>query len=296
MKNSNTTVYYVVGGDQQHYKNMLASMTSLTDVGFSGEFLIWEIGETLSSDEIQSKYQISNKITVHHKPNEIDFEKPGKKGYLFWKQKYKAALEIETEFGAYVDTDTLFINNTLPLIVKDLNGKVGASPHFWVPTLRHFEAMAVPAGNKAAFQEVKERIGLNEKHFLLTGGCFVFETTEDNKEIFREVLEIYDDVYSSDDEYIQGLTDEVFFSHVVQNKDKAILLSGAINHCFMGDEHMPLIFQDGNFWGKNSYEKQFSKVMLLHCDTSRRDPSEKYSGVIKEQINIILSKYSKILK
>lgn len=296
MTNSNITVYYVVGGDDQHYKNMLASINSLVDLGYSGKFLIWEIGEKLDQEQIQKKYDITNEIRVCHRPNEIDFSKPGKKGYLFWRQKYKAALEIETECAAYVDTDTLFVNNSLPSIAQALKGKIAATTHFWVPTIKHFEVMAVPKQNLEAFLKVKEDLGLNDKHYLLTGGCFIFETTEDNNEIFKKVLKIYDQVYTSDDEYMQGITDEIFFSHVVQSENKAVLVSGAINHCFMGDANMPLVFEEGNFWGKNSYEKEFAKVMLLHCDTSRRDPSAEYSGRIKDEINKILKKYSHILK
>ena len=36
--------------------------------------------------------------------------------------------------------------------------------------------------------------------------------------------------------------------------------------------------------------------MWLHCDTSRRDPSEQYTGEVKENIQKILSKYEHILK
>jgi len=154
----------------------------------------------------------------------------------------------------------------------------------------------VPPANMEAFQKMKKKVGLNDKHFILAGGCYFFKTSKENKKIFEEVLEIYDDVYSSDDEYIQGITDEVFFSHVVQTHGKELLLSGAINHCFMGNDKMPLIWKDNNLYGGNPYEKQFSKIMLLHCDTSRRDPSERYDGEIKEYIQKILNRYKHILK
>ena len=296
MKSSNLTIYYIVGGHEQHYKNMFANMVSAAELGFKGKFLIWEIGEELDAAQIKEKYQIENDIRVLHRANEIDFSKPGKKGYLFWKQKYKAPFEIDTEYAMYVDTDTLFVNNTIDSILEDLGDKIAATTHFWVPTIKHFELMAVPSANTEAFQKMKEKVGLNDEHFILAGGCYFFKMSEENKKIFEEVLEIYDDVYSSHDDYIQGITDEVFFSHVVQTHGKELLLSGATNHCFMGNDKMPLVWQDDNLYGGNPYEKQFSKIMLLHCDTSRRDPSENYAGEIKENIQKILSKYEHILK
>jgi hypothetical protein len=97
----------------------------------------------------------------------------------------------------------------------------------------------------------------------------------------QKVIDVYDDVYTGDSEYVRGITDEVFFSGVCKGVTD---LGGSLNHCCMGDRHMDLKIENGKVVGKNSYEETWSPITFFHCDVSRRDPSENYQGELKEKI------------
>ena len=75
-----------------------------------------------------------------------------------------------------------------------------------------------------------------------------------------------------------GITDELFLSASVKKFGKSINLSGAMNHCTMGEEFMPMKLVDDILLGKNKFENKYEPITFLHCDILRRNPSEEYFG------------------
>ena len=277
----NLTIYYVVGGNDCHYTNLLQSVRSVRKLtadtpikifDFSGK---WKYGPEDGADNVE----------VVDLPNEIDFSKK-KIGYLFWRQKYVRALDIDTQYAMYVDTDTVLVNDTFKEITKSIGTGIGSAKHWWVPDFNTFLNVAVPEQNKLEFINVCQKIydpsepPFGEKPFY-AGGVFVFKNNKNNKSLMQKVIDVYDDVYTGDSEYVKGITDEVFFSGVCKGITD---LGGSLNHCCMGDQHMDLKIENGKVVGKNSYEETWSPITFFHCDTSRRDPSENYQGELKEKI------------
>ena len=112
----------------------------------------------------------------------------------------------------------------------------------------------------------------------------MFQNTEENKTFFAKLLEAYDTFYLKNDQYVKGITDEVFFSMVDTNR--TINLGGHVNHCSMGEEHMHLKLNEetNTLEGKNPFDNEYKPVLFLHCDINRRDPSQSYEGALKSLI------------
>jgi hypothetical protein len=113
---------------------------------------------------------------------------------------------------------------------------------------------------------------------------FFFENNQETRAVFQEVLRMYDEYYSGKD-YVKSITDELFLAAALALKPQLIrIFGGALNHCSMGDENMPLTSHQGCLYGRNSFENQWEPVTFLHCDTSRRDPSERYDGTVRDLV------------
>ena len=269
------TLMYTVGGHDVHYDNMRRSIDSVKRTGASPHFLILEFGTKLKSTE---------DTTVINLPDAIDFNAGKKVGYLVWKHKYIAALEVKTKYGIYVDSDTAMVNNNIPLICGSLKGEIGVTRHFWVPDIGHYQQRATTPETLAEFLLLKEKLGLSDDTPFYAGGVFAFENNEKNKKVFQRVLQMYDDYYKGKD-YVKSITDELFFSAAINELcESAAIFGGALNHCSMGDDHMPMILYDNNLFGRNPFEDKWQPITFLHCDVSRRDPSECYEGRAKEII------------
>ena len=269
------TLMYTVGGHDVHYENMQRSIDSIKRAGANPQFLILEFGTKLASSE---------RTRVINLPDAIDFNAGKKVGYLVWKHKYIAALEVKTKFGIYVDSDTAMVNNNIPLICSALKDEIGVTRHFWVPDIRHYEARATTPETISEFLLLKEKLGLTEETPFYAGGVFAFHNNDKNKKVFKRVLEMYDDYYSGKD-YVKSITDELFFSAAINELcDSVAIFGGALNHCSMGEDHMPMRLYDNNLFGRNPFEENWQPITFLHCDVSRRDPSEHYDGKAKEII------------
>jgi len=269
------TLMYTVGGHDVHYDNMRRSIESIRRTGANPKFLILEFGTKLSS---------SDRTQVINLPDAIDFNAGKKVGYLVWKHKYIAALEVKTKFGIYVDSDTAMVNNNIPLICLALKGEIGVTRHFWVPDIRHYQARATTPETISEFLLLKEKLKLVDDAPFYAGGVFAFENNDKNKKVFKRVLEMYDDYYSGKD-YVKSITDELFFAAAINELcDSVAIFGGALNHCSMGEDHMPMRLYDDNLFGKNPFEENWQPITFLHCDVSRRDPSECYDGKAKEII------------
>jgi len=269
------TLMYTVGGHDAHYDNMRRSIASVKRTGANPQFLILEFGTKLSS---------SDRTEVINLPDAIDFNTGKKVGYLVWKHKYIAALRVKTKFGIYVDSDTAMVNNNIPLICSALKGEIGVTRHFWVPDIEHYQARATSPETISEFLLLKDKLGLTDEVPFYAGGVFAFENNDKNKVVFNRVLEMYNDYYSGKD-YVKSITDELFFAAAINELCESVaIFGGALNHCSMGDDNMPMRLYDNNLFGRNPFEEAWQPITFLHCDISRRDPSEHYEGKAKEII------------
>lgn len=271
------TFYFVVGGGDHHYDNMERCIKSLNErLNFKFKISVLEIGNKLSSHD---------NVTIFNEPDIIKIESGKKVGFKFWEQKYKIHKYVDTEYAIYLDTDMVLVNNNIPEIIDSIDDKFGVTQHFWVPTINDYEKNAVPAQNMSDFINVKNKLGLKNHFPFFAGGVFAFKVTDENINILKSVSDIYEDIYSSDSTYIQGITDELFFSHVLVKNKKLYILNGALNHCCMGDDFMPLGENNNILYGKNKFDYDMEPITFFHCDPSRRNPSENYTEPCKTLIN-----------
>jgi len=271
------TIIYTVGGNDNHYENMEKCIKSIRKHGIDPHFLILEFGNKLKSS-------IEEKIEVINLTDAVNFSLGKKVGYQIWKFKYVGCLAIKTKYGIYVDTDTVLLNNTIPGIIDKINGGFGVTQHFWVPNIEYYQKRATDTSTIQEFIKIKNRLGLKDQDLFFAGGVFAFENNDNVKNMLQDVLRMYDDYYEGKD-YVKSITDELFLAAALNRKPELIrLYGGALNHCSMGDENMPMTEHEGILYGRNSFETMWQPITFLHCDISRRDPSEKYSGQIKDAI------------
>jgi hypothetical protein len=269
------TFFYTVGGYDVHYDNMFRCMRSIKRTGADPKFLILEFGNKLSSNE---EYEVLNL------PDAIDFNAGKKVGYLIWKHKYIGALHVKTKYGIYVDSDTVMAGNYISKICEVVDQGIGVTQHFWVPNIDLYEKRACTIDTIDEFLKVKETLGLESADPFFAGGIFIFANNDKNRSVMEKVLEYYSAYYDSKD-YVRSITDELFLAAALKNCSADIkIFGGGLNHCSMGEQYMPMAIQDGVLYGKNPYEKSYCPVSFLHCDVSRRDPSQEYTGEMKELI------------
>ena len=114
---------------------------------------------------------------------------------------------------------------------------------------------------------------------------FIFAKNDNTTAVFKKVLEYYDTFYTDDRDYVKSITDELFLAGALMQDPSLIrTLSGAVNHCCMGDEHMPLVLHENELWGRNPWENAWTKVSFFHCNVARRDPTENYEGELKQAV------------
>jgi hypothetical protein len=271
------TVVFTVGGDSHHYENMFRCIRSFERMTSKPKILILEFGRNLSSCE---DYDV---VDLH---DVIDFSISKKVGYIIWRHKYVGALLVKTRYGIYIDTDTVVASKELEKITNSLNNQIAVSPHFWVPTINDYKNKAVPPDKFEIFQKVFSDLKLTDETKFYAGGLFAFENTHDVRNVFQKTLEYNDSFYSSRNDYVSSITDELFFAAALgESKNLIKEIGGGFNHCSMGDEHMPLMLQNNELWGRNPFDKIWNRVSVLHCDIARRDPSKEYKDSLKEKIH-----------
>ena len=111
-----------------------------------------------------------------------------------------------------------------------------------------------------------------------------------NKELLKKTLDMYDNVYKTEgafNDYIAGITDELFFSAVCGNN--VVDLGGSLNHCCMGEQFMNIKLIDDKLFGKNSFEIEYNPIAFLHCDIPRRNPAKDYDKDINTKIKQIFN-------
>ena len=225
----NLTVYYVVGGNDCHYDNLLLSVRSIRKLNKDVPIKIFDFSGKWN-------YDFDN-VEVVHRPDEIDFSKK-KIGYLFWRQKYVCALDIDTEYAMYVDTDTVMAQDNLSAIMELVGDGIGSAKHWWVPTFKNFATEAVPSKNREDFLNICKNLNVTPNTPFFAGGVFVFRNNETNRASMQKIIDVYDEVYTENNEYIKGITDEVFFSGICKD---VVDLGGGLNHCCMGEAVLILL-------------------------------------------------------
>tara|TARA_Y100001970_G_scaffold282917_1_gene396921 strand:+ start:7316 stop:8179 length:864 start_codon:yes stop_codon:yes gene_type:complete len=278
LKPKEVTFIFTVGGGDEHYENMDRCIESIRENFGNANFLIVEFGNKLKTK--RGSYRV---ISL---PDVIDFNSGKKVGYIIWKHKYFAALKVRTKYGIYVDTDTVMVDpRPIKKILPNLGGGIAVTQHFWVPTIEHYENKATNPETSHLFQEAKALCGLEKSHPFFAGGVFMFERNKKTKAVFQKVLEYYDSFYTGDRDYVKSITDELFLAGALMQDPSVIrTLSGAVNHCCMGDDHMPLTLHEGDLWGRNPWENNWTRVSFFHCNVARRDPTECYDGELKEAV------------
>ena len=273
---SDLTIFYTVGGFDVHYDNMFRSIKSIKDSGANPKFLVLEFGNKLSTNE---EYEVLNL------PDAIDFNSGKKVGYLIWKHKYVGALHIKTKYGMYVDSDTAMARNNLSDLLTVIGDGIGVTQHFWVPTIGYYQQRAVDKEHLPEFLKVKEMLSLEDDHPFFAGGVFLFANNEANMRVFNKVLEYYEQYYSSGKDYVRTITDELFLAAALKEyAGNLTVFNGALNHCSMGENYMPMMLHEEMLIGRNPFEKTWAPITFLHCDVSRRDPSESYEGTMKDMV------------
>lgn len=261
---------YIVGGSQDHYNNLTFSIKSIRRLVQNPFFYILELGN--------KQLQSSIDTLVFHQPLP---KTDGKIGYLFWREKYNIVQNTTFDKIVYLDTDTVLVNNNLDDLFEQIDDKVGVCQHFWVPTIQEFRSKAI--GNPREFLDYAGKYQPQDSDLFFGGGVFLLKNTEENIEIMREIGGICDDIYQA--EYVSGggMTDELFLSRVLNKTNQYHLLPGSLNHCLMGDEHMPLIVRDDILCGNNTWEHP-TPITFFHCDPNRRAPEMFYDGEVKQQV------------
>jgi len=270
------TIYFTVGGNQSHYDSMFKCMRSIKNLGVKPKFLVIELGNKLNSTE---DYEVVSF------PNAIDFSKNKKIGYIIWKHKYIGFNHVKTRYGLYVDTDTVAVNQTFDYYFSNIQEGVLVSRHFWVPTIGVYNEKAVQPELLQETLRLEEKLGLKPQDAFFAGGVIGFEKTEKTQEVFDDVVKMYNDYYGENVEYVRSVTDELFFAAALAKQPQLIRnAGGALNHCSMGEEFMPIAYHNNTLYGRNPFESMNAPITFLHCDTGRRDPSEKYFNEVKEII------------
>ena len=275
IETNDLTLFYTVGGYDVHYENMLRSIQSIRDRGLKCKFLILEFGTKLKSTSDMEVLDYSDAINFNS----------GKVGYLIWKHKYIGALQVKTKYGMYVDSDTVMASNNILTILENIGSGLAATQHFWVPTIQEYQTKVCTAEFLPEFLKVKKMLNLTNKDPFYAGGSFIFENNDSNKQVFEDVLKWYNEYYTEGKGYVKTITDELFLAAALKKYGgKLLKLGGGFNHCSMGEDYMPMILKDNTLYGRNPYEEDWTPITFLHCDISRRDPSQCYHGEMKEMI------------
>lgn len=257
------TFFYIVGGDDKYYYQLERSIRSLNRcIKAPFKIKILDIGKKLKSSANIEVIYINRDIT---------------KKQIFWQYKYYLCQNIDTEYGIYLDCDTVVCSDPLDDVFKKIGEKFGLVNHFYIKDFKDFLSVFP---NEKTFEYIRKfNISLNNLFF--TGGVFFFKNTKKNIIFLKDVFDLHFQFYKSDkDEYIEGLYDETFISTIFSNHH--VNLNGAMNHC--SANYMPLKIKNDELWGKNPQDENFEKVFVLHGSSDRQIQGLDFYEDIKSKI------------
>lgn len=256
------TFFYVVGGDEKYYEFLFRSIRSLSRLKESFKIKILDTG-----NKIESKGNIEV----------VNIKYPITSSRVFWQHKYFLTQQIDTEYGIYLDTDTVVCNDRLNELCLKINNSIGVIKHFWIQDFSRFYK-CFPNLQFSNFTKIYE---LNENHNFYTGGVFLFKNSQRSINAMRDVYEFDKFFYEKFNKENNGFYDEIFLSTILKFYPH-VCLNGSVNHCCAN--HMPLIFENNKLKGKNPFEKEFEDIFVLHGSSKRQFLGEDFSGQVKEKI------------
>lgn len=270
MSLNNIGFYYVVGGDDSHYKNLKISIDSVRKLYPSAQITVGDFDGKLEPD-------YTNDLIIH-KLDFVKYDKSKIYKHIIWQYKYYICLLGNTRYNLYLDSDTVLANNLDEIIINNKN-KFAVAKHFFVPTIRDFK---LKCNLNDVANDYLNLMGLKDEMDFCAAGVFFFDRNPITISILQKTFELHNSIYSNI-EYIHGIYDEPILNSILQkNKDFVQYVNGSLNHCSMID--MPLKIIDDKLYGKNNFDKNYEPVICLHCDISRRDPSQPFEEPLKTKI------------
>jgi hypothetical protein len=256
------TFFYVVGGDDCYYNQLAKSIRSLKRLKCDFDIKILDFNEKLSSE---------NNIQI------INSNKSINQKHIFWQYKYFITQQLDTEYGIYLDCDTIICEDRLEEIFDRLTNKFGVVQHFYLNNFTKF-LYAFPSETSANFIN-KYSINLEDKFY--TGGVFLFKNDTNSFNILKDTFDMHNQYYLKETDYIEGLYDETFLSTVLK-KYNYLNLNGAINHCCAN--HMPLKLSENKLIGKNPFDLKYEDIFVLHGYSDRQTLGLDFEGDLKRKI------------
>jgi len=262
------TFFYVVGGNEMYYKQLEKSIRSLKRINADFNIKILDCDNKLSSEK---------NIKIINPENRIN------KKHIYWQYKYFVSQQIDTEYGIYLDCDTIICEDRLEEIFLKLKNDFGVIQHFYLDSFKKF-LYAFPFESSSNFIN-KNSISLEDPFF--TGGVFFFKNNINCLNILKETFEMHKEYYHlGHSPYIEGLYDETFLSAVLR-KFKYQNLNGALNHC--SASHMPLMLKDNKLIGKNPFDEKYENIFVLHGYSERQTLGLDFEGDLREKVKEIWS-------
>jgi len=249
------TFGYIVGGEERHYNNLKKSIKSIKDrIKVPYEILI------IDND---GKLEDENGIKIIH------LDQPRKLQY-YWSNRYRLNEFARTEYVMYIDTDAVIANDRIEELIENSEDKFYVCQHWWVKEFGAY--LNTNPTDRTVTDKLKGLINHNDPYFA--SGVFLFNKDKNSK-VFEEYWKIFNLCYEEGSDYRTGITDEFILAHALNITKDYKFCHGSLNHC-CEKQLMPIEFKDGNIWVSNPYELEREKIVCLHCDTHRRDPSNGY--------------------
>ena len=146
--------FYVVGGDEKYYTQLSVSIKSLNKFLNKPKIKILDIGKKLQSKD---------NVEVIYINNEIKDKKN------FWKYKYFITQKIDTEYGCYLDADTVVCSDRIDEAINEIGDEFGVIKHFLLKDFHCFKNYF--NNNELAIKYCNEQNISDEDEFF-TGGVF----------------------------------------------------------------------------------------------------------------------------
>jgi|10_taG_2_1085330.scaffolds.fasta_scaffold29069_2 hypothetical protein len=274
IENNEITFCYSVGGASKYYEMLEKSINSLQKCRLPYRVLVLDAS---------GHYKSSNpKVKVVDFPLEVDPTQKGSHPYNvpMVSMRYNAYKYVETDVAVYADVDTVFVSSAYLEKIIPSTTKFIIAQHWWVPTLSQYFRKNVI--DYPVVKKILNNLKIDLDRPYIASGVFIFRPAL-HKKIFENFQNVYDMAYKKHEIYKDGLADETILT-LSLNFEDVFLANGALNHCVMGDDCMPLIIKEDKLLGKNSFDILYEEVVFMHCDESRRNPLEPYSGHLREKI------------
>ena len=253
--NMKYTFFYVVGGDDIYYEQLYRSIRSLSRLS-TKNFKIKIL-------DIDNKFNLETDFEIET----ISINKKLDSKELFWQYKYFICQQLDTEYGIYLDCDTVVCYDRLQDIENLVNKSFGVIPHFYIKDFDNFSKLF----NNKNFSESP-----SDKFF--TGGVFFFYNSIDNIKILQQIFNLHN---QHDLNQSKGFYDETFLSYVLSDRHR-VVLNGSFNHC--SANYMPLGIKNFDLVGKNEFDNELEKIFVLHGSSKRQIEAEDFVGETKEKV------------